>query len=159
PRQQYDLRTPAARRQSISGSPRSRKMRLIVENGLLPKKPPWADRGEGCGASRSAWRGWSLSFFFFCACPRHRTTMDGSGCALRPAMMESVKVAHPLLLWLLGVWAQTVSTVLSSKTPCLPQGTRQPLVGSGTPRSACSSLKMLTSDGGGFNPGGTENAS
>ena len=45
--------------------------------------------------------------------------------------------------------SRTVSAVFSSSTPWRAQGSRLPVRGVGRPRSLCSSLKMLISEGGG----------
>src|SRR5690606_33709563 len=50
----------------------------------------------------------------------------------------------------------TVSTLLSNSTPCLAQWVRQPWSGTGRLRSVEISLKILTSEGGGFTSGSTE---
>jgi len=82
----------------------------------------------------------------------------GSARSFNFVMTVSVNLSQPLLRCEFGLWAATVRTVFRSKTPCLAQDTRQPLPGREILRSACSSLKMLTSDGGGLTPPGTEKA-
>ncbi len=71
-------------------------------------------------------------------------------------MAASVNFSQPLSLCEFGSPARTVSTALSSITPCFAHGMRQPLLGILQPRSVFNSLNMFISDGGGRTPGRTE---
>ena len=53
--------------QSMGSRPAFFRALLALLKGLLPKKPFFADRGEGCGASRMMCFEVSMSAFFFCA--------------------------------------------------------------------------------------------
>ena len=55
-------------------------------------------------------------------------------------MVASVNASQPLPACELGVASRTVSTALSSSTPCSAQPVRLPLLDTGTPRSSASSL-------------------
>ena len=52
-----------------------------------------------------------------------------------------------------------LKTVFSNKTPCLAQGTSEPLAGILQPKSSCNSLKILFKEGGFFIPSLTEKLS
>src|SRR5437763_333570 len=75
--------------------------------------------------------------------------MKTTGCsrAFRPRMTASVNVSQPRSLCEAGSWARTVSTALSSMTPCSAQGVRWPFSGRVQTRSSRSALKMLNSGG------------
>ena len=74
------------------------------------------------------------------------------------ASTASVKRCQPHAAWLFAAPRPTVRTVLSSRTPRSAHGVRSPPDGCGRPRSVCSSVKILRSDGGRRSPCGTENA-
>ena len=75
-------------------------------------------------------------------------------------MAASVTCSHPLPRWDAGVPGCTVSTRLSSITPCAAHGDRSPVPGYGRPRSATYSVKMLARlFGSGRTSGATENDS
>ena len=73
--------------------------------------------------------------------------------------MASVNLSQPILLWLAGSWARTVSIEFRSSTPCRAQGSKsvEPLVN--TPKSELNSLKIFLREGGAFTPMGTLNDS
>ena len=70
-------------------------------------------------------------------------------------MMASVSVSQPWPAWLAGWPSSTVRLVLSSKTPCCAQRTKEPLAGSaGTPRSRSQFLEDVAQAGRYFLSGG-----
>ncbi len=71
----------------------------------------------------------------------------------------SVKVSHPRPAWEAASWARTVSTALSSSTPCSAQRSRLPVAGMGVPVSSATSLKMFCNEGGKGTPSPTEKQS
>src|SRR5690606_13662672 len=75
------VRRPGHRQsvQSIVRWPCAASAALTWLNGLLPKKPLWADRGEGCGDSITVWRDTSMSAFLRRAYPPHSTNTTCSG--------------------------------------------------------------------------------
>ena len=98
----------------------------------------------------------SISAFFLRAYAPHKMNTTGVSFADTVAMIRSVKVSHPLLAWEPAWWARTVRTALSSRTPCRAHASRLPCDGRGQPTSVSISLKMFSSEGGGFTPGCTE---
>ena len=69
---------------------------------------------------------------------------------------SSVNFVHPILAWLAGSLALTVSTAFNNSTPCFAQAVKLPELGIGMPISLCSSLNIFINEGGGFIPSGTE---
>ncbi len=71
----------------------------------------------------------------------------------------SVKVSQPRPACEAASCARTVSTELSSSTPCSAQRSRSPEGGTGVPVSSDTSLKMFWSEGGKGTPSPTEKQS
>src|SRR5690554_163174 len=90
-----------------------------------------------------------MSFAFFFANPPQskKTTSFFSAEIVR--ITWSVKVSHPLPWCEPASCARTVSVALSNNTPCLAQWDKLPDFGIGRVKSLCSSLNILTNDGGG----------
>src|SRR5262245_48403787 len=82
-------------RQSISACPSWRKPALILETGLLPKNPLWAESGDGCTDWMIVWRVASISRAFFCAYEPHKTKTT-PGLELAAVITASVNDSHPL---------------------------------------------------------------
>ena len=98
-------------------------------NGLLPKKPECAERGEG----------WALSMAgmpprcgtrFLASLP-HRMATSGPPRLTSAEIACAVTVSQPLPRWLAGLPGCTVSTRLSRRTPWSAQGDRSPVEGAG----------------------------
>ena len=102
---------------------------LARENGRLPKKPLWADSGDGWADSITTWRVVSMSAFFLRADAPHRMNTTRSGLALTARITSSVNVSHPLPWCEAACRARTVSVALSSSTPCAAHASRQPWSG------------------------------
>ena len=91
---------------------------LVRENGCEPKKPLWADSGDGCADSMIVWRDVSMSAFLRRAWLPHRMNTTRWSLAATVRMTSSVNVSQPWP-WCEAAWpARTVSVVLSSRTPC-----------------------------------------
>src|SRR3546814_452939 len=144
------------RRQSTGWRPAATSAPFARENGRLPKKPLWADSGEGCADSITTWRLWSTSPFFLRADAPQRMNTTRSGLSLTALMTASVKRSQPLPWCEAACRALTVSVALSSSTPCRDHASRQPWSGGSMPRSSRSSFMMFCSDGGRGTPGRTE---
>lgn len=134
------------------------KNSLVLEKCLQPKNLPPAS-GLGCAAFKTMCCGLFMSLSLACASFPHSKKTMGTSRSLRWWSTVSVNLSHPCLAWLLLRRASTVSTELRSITPLLAQFMRCPLLGMSHPMSLCSSLKILTSEGGVLAPGRTENAS
>jgi hypothetical protein len=87
-----------------------------------------------------------------CACAPQSIKTAGWASWDTWRMMASVNNSQPLPEWLAGCPSSTVRQVLSKRTPFCAHFTRLPpgcgRAGKGVPRSRCSSLKILRSDGG-----------
>src|SRR5258708_31971035 len=71
------------------------KNELALEKCLHPKKPLWADRGEGCVDSNTKCFGlFSNTFLFLAWLPHNKKTMGRSN-RLILAMIASLKVSQP----------------------------------------------------------------
>ncbi len=82
--------------QSIGSRPAATSASLARLNGLVPKKPLWADSGDGWGDSITVWRVVSMSDLFRRADAPQRTNTTRSGLALTTSITRSVNVSHPL---------------------------------------------------------------
>ena len=82
--------------QSIGLLPCCNNILLICENGLLPKKPLCAERGEGCGARRIKCRLGSTAAAFACAGEPQRTKIIPCFSRLTVSMTASVNCSQPL---------------------------------------------------------------
>jgi hypothetical protein len=144
--------------QSMGSICRFSNSALHCENGFAPKKPRYADSGEGWGAVRTICWGEEISFFFCQAClPQSRNTTD----VLRRAkalITASVKCSQPMPRCEPGWWARTVSTVFSSSTPWRAHFSSEFCLGIGNPRSWQYSRRILRNDGGAGILSGTEKA-
>ena len=118
---------------------------LILENGLLPKNPLYALRGEGCTDSMQVCFVTSIRLFFRRADAPHNTKTIFSFFWLMQRMTSSVKVSQPLPWWDAGAPCRTVNVVFKSNIPCSAHAARSPLCGFETPRSSSSSLKIFWS--------------
>ncbi len=114
---------------------------MARENGREPKNPRAAESGLGwalamIGVSPSIGaRDW--------ASRPQRIATSGVPRATSARMAWSVTASHPLPRCEAGAPGRTVSTLLSSMTPCVVQGLRSPFAGRGTPTSEPSSVKMF----------------
>ena len=110
----------------------------------------------GCADSITTWRSRSMSAFFLRANAPHRMNTTRSCFAFTARSTSSVNVSQPLPECEPACPARTVRQAFSSSTPCFAHDSRLPCGGASMPRSSCSSLRMLTSDGGGATPRRTE---
>src|SRR5450830_853082 len=121
-----------------------------------------ADKGEGWLDRSTRWREASIMGRLLCAWAPHSMKTTGRGPCATCRITASVNSSQPRPAWLAGCPSSTVRQVLSNNTPCCAQRTRLPPgdgnAGNGVPRSRCSSLKILRSDGGKGTPGATEKA-
>ena len=125
--------------------------------GREPKNPREADSGDGCG---EAMMGVCPSIGVSdCAGRPHRIATSGPPRSTRASIARCVTFSQPQPLCEAGAPGRTVSTRLSSMTPCRHHGVRSPDVGLGTPRSLTSSRKMFSRLRGGLTPGATEKLS
>ena len=121
-----------------------------------PKKPRLALSGDGCALSMRATppsEGASA-----CASRPHRIATSGPPRAASASMASPVTSSQPRRRWEPAAPGETVSTRLSSITPCASQWERSPEVSS-SPVSSRSSRAMLTNDRGIGCPGATEKLS
>lgn len=81
--------------QSIGDLPAASRAELVRENGRLPKKPRWAERGEGWGDSMMVCRDVSMSARFCRAEDPHKMKTTRSRFSLTRLITWSVKVSHP----------------------------------------------------------------
>ena len=136
--------------------PASVRAVLVRENGWEPKKPLWADSGEGWADSMIVCRDVSMRVFFLRAWLPQRMNTTRWSLASTARITWSVKTSQPRPWCEAACPARTVRVVLSSRTPCLAHDSRLPWPGGSMPRSAWSSLWMLTNDGGIATPCCTE---
>ena len=148
----------------MAGSDWDIRISLALENGRLPKKPRWAESGEGWGAVKT-WCRLSINERFFSAGFPHKTKIRFEGCSFNLSITWSVNFSQPNLLCEFAFAARTVNTELSRNTPWVAQDSRQPLgvdcfsEGLEKPMSLESSFKMLRNEGGIFVPLITEKQS
>ena len=122
---------------------------LHLEKCLQPKKPLYADRGEGCTLSSTRCCGAVMSFFLLRALPPQSRKTIGCSCSFSFSIIWSVKVVQPRFLWLFACPRRTVRVVFSMSTPRSAHLVSVPSLGGVMPRSLCSSLKMFCRLGGG----------
>ena len=112
---------------------------FVLENGLEPKNPLWAERGLGCTDFIIKCLGLVIKDSFFCALLPHKIKTMGSFLSLRDCIILSVNISQPIPLWELGQLALTVKTVFNSSTPWVAQFSKKPLLGIKQPKSLLSS--------------------
>src|SRR3954468_1956278 len=139
---------------TIGARPASASALSTALNGRLPRNPR-GFIGLGWPDSITTCCGAVTSTAFFRAYPPHRTNTTRSGRASSARIAASVKCSQPRPACEAGAPPRTVSTALSSSTPCAAQAVRSPSVGGVTPRSSRSSLYTLRNDGGTATPGRT----
>jgi hypothetical protein len=71
------------------------KKSLVLENGLLPKNPLFAENGDGCGDSIIKCCGLVISFFLSLALFPHSINTTGFSLSFNFFITSSVKVCHP----------------------------------------------------------------
>jgi hypothetical protein len=103
--------------QSIGSRPSASSAAFAREKGRLPKKPRWADRGEGWGDSIIACRLVSINAFFWRAEDPQRMKTTRSLFPFTDLMTWSVKVSQPFFWWLAALRARTVRVALRRSTP------------------------------------------
>src|SRR5207253_6721558 len=106
------------------------------ENGLLPKKPTFADSGEGCTPLITACRRASISFSFFWAALPHSRNTTGRGRLFTARIAASVKGSQPFPACEFGSPVRTVRHAFKRRTPRCAQAVRQPCEGGSIPRSS-----------------------
>ena len=143
---------------SIGVSPCSIKYLLHFENGLLPKKPLYADNGDGCADSNTKWQEVSIKTFLFLASLPHRINTRCGLSRFRYSIVAVVKVSQPLPLCDFALCASTVNTVFNNSTPCFCHARKLPPGLAWCPISASISLYILTRLGGIGCEFGTEKA-
>ena len=74
------------------------KKSLVLLNGLLPKKPLYADNGLGCGASKIKCAGLFSIAFFLCAGAPHKINTMGRSCSFKIRIVASVNSSQPIPL-------------------------------------------------------------
>ena len=119
-----------------------------MENGFEPKKPRWADRGEGWTEEII----WCLdesmiSFMQFACLPQRINTILFSLVDIT-SITFFVKISHPMSLWEFALSFSTVNIEFKSKTPCSAHNCKFPVLEIGIFRSELSSLNIFKSDGG-----------
>src|SRR5690606_10259540 len=139
-------RNPSPQAQWIGSWPDPARAALMAVNGRVPRKPR-AFSGLGWLASSTTCGAPVTSAALRRAYAPHSANTTRSGRASSARIAASVKCSQPCPACEPAAPARTVITALSSSTPCRAQLVRSPLAGGGTPRSACSSLKMLRSEG------------
>ena len=135
---------------------------FVVLNGLLPKKPRYADNGLGCAVRKTWTREVSVIFASLLAfwnvlyaCVPHRTKTLSFLVFITARKMADVTSSQPLSLWELAWCALTVSIVFKSKTPCCFQSSRFPLMRC-ILTSEYNSWYIFLKEGGRGCPSGTE---
>ena len=99
---------------------------FAFENGLDPKKPLNAERGEGWADLSIRCLGDVIKEALLPAfAPQSIKTM-GFSELLRIFIILSVNVLHPISLWLLAAPFLTVRVAFRSKTPCFAEEVRSP---------------------------------
>ena len=91
--------------------------------------------------------------------PGNYRSIMGNQALAYGLIAASVKWCQPILAWLMGSPARTVSEAFNKSTPCCAHFSRLPWFGMGAPTSSCNSLKMFWRDGGGGTPCCTEKLS
>ena len=127
---------------------------FALENGLDPKKPRRADRGEGCADSITGVFP-SRGFTDLESRP-HKIATNGRSRATRARIAAAVTASQPRPLCESGAPGRTVSTRFIRHTPSRVHGVKSPDVGIGTSKSSCNSLKIFTNERGRATPGRTE---
>src|SRR3546814_707243 len=84
------------RLQSIGSCPFAFRKSFALLKCLHPKKPLWADSGDGCGAFSTRWRPVSTFAAFFCAWLPPRLTPDGVWRRFTPATTPTAQGPPPL---------------------------------------------------------------
>lgn len=112
--------------QSIGSCPCCSKIRFVLEKGLLPKKPRWADSGLGWGAFKIKCFDVSMSACFAWADAPHNMYTTGLSFSFNSSITRLVKFSQPFPRWDWGWPCRTVSTVFRRSTPCFAQWTRCP---------------------------------
>ena len=114
--------------QSISFKLCSFKKEFVLENGFEPKNPLLADKGDGWADFIIKWFGFVINSFLDLAKFPQSINTRGSSLLLRRDIILSVKICQPILLWEFGFFSSTVRLAFKSRTPCLAQLTRDPLL-------------------------------
>ena len=79
----------------ISFKPCDFKNELHFENGLEPKKPRYADNGDGCADLIMKWFGLFKKRHFFWAGEPHNMNTIGLFCSFNNLITLSVKISQP----------------------------------------------------------------
>ena len=104
-----------------------------------PKKPLYAERGDGCGAVRTRWRVLSIDAPLRPAgAPQSMNTMFSLRW-FNAATTASVNRSQPRPWWDIGACSATVRVLLSSSTPWSAHDERSPQVLSIFAPYSCSS--------------------
>ena len=72
------------------------KKLLALEKGLLPKKPLWADNGDGWGDSIIIWLEESIRFILDLAWEPHKKNTNWDFLLLNIDIILSVNIFHPI---------------------------------------------------------------
>ena len=126
--------------QSISGFQILFKISFVLEKGLLPKNPLWAEKGEGWADSMMKCFLVSISIFLLLAKLHQRIKITQEVCLDIACMIWSVKVSQPIFQWLAGSQAFTVKIALRSNTHSQHHFSKFPPFGISIHRSSWSSL-------------------
>lgn len=121
---------------------------MHFENGLLPKNPLYAERGEGCALSIIRWLSLFISPRLERAFPPHKINTVFFVLSEMSFITLSVNHAQPQLACEFARCSRTVSVVFKSNTPSFAHFVRSPQSGSFILRSLSISLYMFLSDGG-----------
>lgn len=76
-------------------TPLAIKKSLVFEKCLHPKKPLYADKGEGCALSKTRWRFSVIKLFLLRAFLPHKIKTTGDGWLLMIFITSSVNSVQP----------------------------------------------------------------
>ena len=130
--------------------------RLVRENGLEPKNPLCAEKGDGWGLVITWCWFVSMSFFLEIAKFPHNINTRFLRCSDKSDITRSVNISHHFQLWDAGSPTLTVRTAFKRRTHSDAQSERSVDVRC-IPRSVSSSLNIFLRLGCGLDPFGTEN--
>ena len=129
-----------------------------MEKGFEPKKPLWADNGDGWGVAMIKCFEGSIKIFFDWAYAPHKMKTRFDFLSLKALIIWLVNSSHPKFLCDPGDPDSTVKIEFSNRTPRSAQADKFPSLGIGKFRSVEYSLKIFNKDGGNLTSELTENA-
>ena len=114
---------------------------LVLEKCLQPKKPLYAENGDGWAASKTKCFFVSINDFLLFEKLPHNIKTTCSFFSEMKRITVSVKISRPNHWCDEGTQARTVKKAFKSKTPSsCDHFVRSQLDGTGCPRSSCNSL-------------------